>query len=63
MAEIARKIMTNAERAADVATGVSWLGLIASIAVEALPVFQLLAAIAAIVCSVFATRYYFRRTK
>lgn len=54
--------MTKAERLADVATGISWTGAITAFVAQALPVVQLLAGIAAIVCSLFATRYYYRRS-
>jgi hypothetical protein len=55
--------MTNHERLADVAFGVSWMGFFTSIVAQALPILQGLAAIAAVIASFFAARYYNSRTR
>ena len=52
--------MSN-ERIADTATGVSWVGFLASVASDWLPIIQALSGICAIIASGFAVHYYWRR--
>ena len=55
--------MTKAERAADLAAGMTWLGWLSSVAMQTLPIVQWLAGLLAIVSALFAIRYYHKRSR
>ena len=50
-------------RLADAAAATSSIGWLASVATDTLPIFQLLAALVAIVAGCFAIAYHYRRLK
>jgi hypothetical protein len=52
---------TASTRVADAAAATSSLGWLASVATDTLPIFQLLAAVVAIVAGCFAIAYHYRR--